>query len=106
MDDVEIRCQHPPGSRKCGENVVQFRQFPASVMDASLKRRSKSMPRLARNADFKKIWDSLLTFRKMPISGGGREYSYDEYLIRMYENLSMIPKSGHRFSEKIISNIS
>ena len=50
---------NPPALKKMlAENVVQFRQFPASVMDASLKAALEVYAEVsARNADFKKVWE-------------------------------------------------
>ena len=76
---------NPPALKKMlAENVVQFRQFPASVMDASLKAALEVYAEVsARNADFKKIWDSLLAFRNDAyLWWRVAEYSYDDYLIR------------------------
>jgi TRAP-type mannitol/chloroaromatic compound transport system substrate-binding protein len=76
---------NPPALKKMlAENVVQFRQFPASVMDASLKAALEVYAEVsARNADFKKVWDSLLAFRNDAyLWWRVAEYSYDDYLIR------------------------
>jgi TRAP-type mannitol/chloroaromatic compound transport system substrate-binding protein len=76
---------NPPALKKMlAENVVQFRQFPASVMDASLKAALEVYAEVsARNADFKKVWDSMLAFRNDAyLWWRVAEYSYDDYLIR------------------------
>jgi TRAP-type mannitol/chloroaromatic compound transport system substrate-binding protein len=76
---------NPPALKKMlGEGVVQFRQFPASVMDASLKAALEVYGEVsARNSDFKKIWDHLLAFRNDAyLWWRVAEYSYDDYLIR------------------------
>jgi TRAP-type mannitol/chloroaromatic compound transport system substrate-binding protein len=76
---------NPPALKKMlAEGVVQFRQFPAPVMDASLKAAFEVYAEVsARNADFKKIWDSLLAFRNDAyLWWRVAEYSYDDYLIR------------------------
>jgi TRAP-type mannitol/chloroaromatic compound transport system substrate-binding protein len=76
---------NPPALKKMlGEGVVQFRQFPAPVMDASLKAALEVYAEVsARNADFKKVWDSLLAFRNDAyLWWRVAEYSYDDYLIR------------------------
>jgi TRAP-type mannitol/chloroaromatic compound transport system substrate-binding protein len=76
---------NPPALKKMlAENVVQFRQFPASVMDASLKAALEVYAEVsARNADFKKVWDSVLAFRNDAyLWWRVAEYSYDDYLIR------------------------
>jgi TRAP-type mannitol/chloroaromatic compound transport system substrate-binding protein len=76
---------NPPALKKMlGEGVVQFRQFPASVMDASLKAALEVYGEVsARNPDFKKIWDHLLAFRNDAyLWWRVAEYSYDDYLIR------------------------
>jgi TRAP-type mannitol/chloroaromatic compound transport system substrate-binding protein len=63
---------------------VQFRQFPASVMDASLKAALEVYAEVStRNPDFKKIWEHLLAFRNDAyLWWRVAEYSYDDYLIR------------------------
>jgi TRAP-type mannitol/chloroaromatic compound transport system substrate-binding protein len=76
---------NPPALKKMlAEGVVQFRQFPAPVMDASLKAAFEVYAEVsARNADFKKVWDSLLAFRNDAyLWWRVAEYSYDDYLIR------------------------
>jgi TRAP-type mannitol/chloroaromatic compound transport system substrate-binding protein len=76
---------NPPALKKMlGEGVVQFRQFPASVMDASLKAALDVYGEVSgRNPDFKKIWEHLLAFRNDAyLWWRVAEYSYDDYLIR------------------------
>jgi len=76
---------NPPALKKMlGEGVVQFRQFPASVMDASLKAALEVYAEVStRNPDFKKIWEHLLAFRNDAyLWWRVAEYSYDDYLIR------------------------
>jgi TRAP-type mannitol/chloroaromatic compound transport system substrate-binding protein len=76
---------NPPALKKMlAEGVVQFRQFPASVMDASLKAALEIYGEVsARNPDFKKIWEHLLAFRNDAyLWWRVAEYSYDDYLIR------------------------
>jgi TRAP-type mannitol/chloroaromatic compound transport system substrate-binding protein len=76
---------NPPALKKMlAEGVVQFRQFPASVMDASLKAALEIYGEVsARNPDFKKIWDHLLAFRNDAyLWWRVAEYTYDDFLIR------------------------
>jgi TRAP-type mannitol/chloroaromatic compound transport system substrate-binding protein len=76
---------NPPALKKMlAEGVVQFRQFPASVMDASLKAALEVYAEVStRNPDFKKIWEHLLAFRNDAyLWWRVAEYSYDDYLIR------------------------
>jgi TRAP-type mannitol/chloroaromatic compound transport system substrate-binding protein len=76
---------NPAALRKLlAEDVVKLRQFPASVMDASLKAAFEVYADVsARNPDFKKVWDSLLAFRNDAyLWWRVAEYSYDDYLIR------------------------
>jgi TRAP-type mannitol/chloroaromatic compound transport system substrate-binding protein len=76
---------NPPALKKMlTEGVVQFRQFPASVMDASLKAALEVYAEVStRNPDFKKIWEHLLAFRNDAyLWWRVAEYSYDDYLIR------------------------
>ena len=66
------------------ENLVQFRQFPASVMEASLKASLEVYAEVsAKNLDFKKVWDSMLAFRNDEyLWWRVAEYPYDDFLIR------------------------
>jgi TRAP-type mannitol/chloroaromatic compound transport system substrate-binding protein len=76
---------NPPALKKMlAEGVVQFRQFPASVMDASLKAALEIYGEVsARNGDFKKIWEHLLAFRNDAyLWWRVAEYTYDDFLIR------------------------
>ena len=76
---------NPAALRKLlAEDVVKLRQFPAPVMDASLKAAFEVYAEVsARNADFKKVWDAVLTFRNDAyLWWRVAEYSYDDYLIR------------------------
>jgi TRAP-type mannitol/chloroaromatic compound transport system substrate-binding protein len=76
---------NPPALKKMlAEGVVQFRQFPASVMDASLKSALEIYGEVsARNPDFKKVWEHLLAFRNDAyLWWRVAEYTYDDFLIR------------------------
>jgi TRAP-type mannitol/chloroaromatic compound transport system substrate-binding protein len=76
---------NPAALRKLlAEDVVKLRQFPAPVMDASLKAAFEVYADMsARNADFKKVWDAVLAFRNEAyLWWRVAEYSYDDYLIR------------------------
>jgi len=66
------------------EGIVQFRQFPPSVMEASLKAALEVYAEVsARNADFKKAWESMLAFRNDAyLWWRVAEYTYDDFLIR------------------------
>lgn len=66
------------------EGAVQFRQFPPAVMEASLKAALEVYAEVsARNADFKKVWDSMLAFRNDAyLWWRVAEYTYDDFLIR------------------------
>jgi TRAP-type mannitol/chloroaromatic compound transport system substrate-binding protein len=66
------------------ENLVQFRQFPASVMEASLKAALEVYAEVsARNEAFKKAWASMLAFRNDAyLWWRVAEYTYDDFLIR------------------------
>jgi TRAP-type mannitol/chloroaromatic compound transport system substrate-binding protein len=66
------------------EGVVQFRQFPAPVMDASLKASLEVYAEVsARNPDFKKAWESMLAYRNEAyLWWRVAEYTYDDFLIR------------------------
>ena len=66
------------------EDIVKLRQFPASVMDASLKAAFEVYADVSsRNPDFKKIWEHLLAFRNDAyLWWRVAEYSYDDFLLR------------------------
>ena len=66
------------------DGVVQFRQFPAPIMDACLKASFEVYAEVsAKNADFKKVWESLLAFRNDSyLWWRVAEYTYDDFLIR------------------------
>jgi TRAP-type mannitol/chloroaromatic compound transport system substrate-binding protein len=63
---------------------VQLKPFPMSVMDTCLKASLELYGEVsAANADFKKIWDSMLPFRNdQYLWWQVAEYTYDTYLIR------------------------
>ena len=63
---------------------AQLKPFPVSVMDACLRASLDLYGEVsAANADFKKIWDSMLPFRNdQYLWWQVAEYSYDTYLIR------------------------
>ena len=66
------------------EGVVQFKQFPAPVMDACLKASFEVYAEVAaKNADFKEIWEQVFAFRNDAyLWWRVAEYSYDDYLLR------------------------
>ena len=66
------------------DGVVQLRQFPAPVMDACLKAAFEVYADVsAKNADFKKVWESLLAFRNDAyLWWRVAEYTYDDFLVR------------------------
>src|SRR5262245_15747870 len=70
--------------RMLSEGVVQFRQFPAPVMDASLKAALEIYAEVsARHAEFKKLSEALLAFRNDAyLWWRVAEYTYDDFLIR------------------------
>jgi TRAP-type mannitol/chloroaromatic compound transport system substrate-binding protein len=70
--------------RMLNERVVQFKQFPAPVMEACLKAALEVYAEVSeRNADFKKVWDSMLAFRNDAyLWWRVAEYTYDDFLIR------------------------
>jgi TRAP-type mannitol/chloroaromatic compound transport system substrate-binding protein len=76
---------NPPALKKMlAEDVAKLRQFPASVMDASLKAAFEVYADVSsRNPDFKKIWEHLLAFRNDAyLWWRVAEYSYDDYILR------------------------
>ena len=63
---------------------TQLRPFPTPVMDACLKAAYEVYAEVsAKNADFKKVWASMLAFRNDEyLWWRVAEYTYDDYLIR------------------------
>jgi len=66
------------------EGIVQFKQFPAPVMDACLKAAFEVYAEVsAKNAEFKQIWEQVFAFRNDAyLWWRVAEYSYDDFLIR------------------------
>ncbi len=70
--------------RMLAEGLVQFRQFPTPVMEASLRAAFEIYAEVsARNAAFKKVWDSMHAFRNDAyLWWRVAEYTFDDFLIR------------------------
>jgi TRAP-type mannitol/chloroaromatic compound transport system substrate-binding protein len=76
---------NPAALRKMlSDGLVQFRQFPPTVMEASLKAALEVYAEVsARNHDFKKVWQALLAFRNDAyLWWRVAEFTYDDFLIR------------------------
>jgi TRAP-type mannitol/chloroaromatic compound transport system substrate-binding protein len=63
---------------------AQLRAFSPAIMEACLKAALEVYAEVsAKNADFKKVWDSMLAFRNDEyLWWRVAEYSYDDFLIR------------------------
>jgi TRAP-type mannitol/chloroaromatic compound transport system substrate-binding protein len=66
------------------EGVVKFQAFSPAIMDACLKAANEVYAEVsASNADFKKVWDSMLAYRNDAyLWWRVAEYTYDDFLIR------------------------
>ena len=75
---------NPPALRRLLAGGTQLRAFSPAIMDACLKAALEVYAEVsARNADFKKVWESMLAFRnEQYLWWQVAEYSYDSYLIR------------------------
>ena len=63
---------------------TQLKPFPVPVMDACLKSWNEVTAEIsAANADYKKVWDSIVAFRNDAyLWWQVAEYGYDTYMIR------------------------
>jgi TRAP-type mannitol/chloroaromatic compound transport system substrate-binding protein len=75
---------NPPALRRLLAGGTQLRAFSPAIMDACLKAALEVYAEVsAKNADFKKAWESMLAFRnEQYLWWQVAEYSYDSYLIR------------------------
>lgn len=75
---------NPPALRRLLAAGTQLRAFSPAIMDACLKAAFEVYAEVsAKNADFKKVWESMLAFRnEQYLWWQVAEYSYDSYLIR------------------------
>jgi len=75
---------NPQALRRMLGAGTELRTFPQSIMEASLKAANELYAELsAKNADFKKAYDSLVTFRAESLPWWGlNEYAYDTFMIR------------------------
>jgi TRAP-type mannitol/chloroaromatic compound transport system substrate-binding protein len=75
---------NPAALRRLIAGGTQLRAFSPEIMDACLKASLEVYAEVsARNADFKKVWESLVAFRNDQYSWWQvAEYSYDTYMIR------------------------
>jgi TRAP-type mannitol/chloroaromatic compound transport system substrate-binding protein len=75
---------NPPALRRLIAAGAQLRPFPQPVMDVCLKASFDLYAEVsATNADFKKVWESMLAFRNdQYLWWQVAEYTYDSYLIR------------------------
>jgi TRAP-type mannitol/chloroaromatic compound transport system substrate-binding protein len=76
--------ENPPALRRLLAGGTQLRAFSPAIMDACLKAAFEVYAEVsAKNADFKKVWESMLAFRnEQYLWWQVAEYSYDSYLIR------------------------
>ncbi len=75
---------NPPALRRLLAGGTKLRAFSPTIMDACLKAALEFYAETsAKNADFKRVWESLLGFRnEQYLWWQVAEYSYDSYLIR------------------------
>jgi TRAP-type mannitol/chloroaromatic compound transport system substrate-binding protein len=76
--------RNPQALKRLVANGVQLRPFSQSVMEACLKASNEvNTETSAVNADYKKIWDSIVAFRNDEyLWWQVAEYSYDTFMIR------------------------
>ena len=75
---------NPQALRRMLGAGTELRTFPQSIMEASLKAANELYAELsAKNADFKKAYDSMVAFRGESLPWWGlNEYAYDTFMIR------------------------
>jgi TRAP-type mannitol/chloroaromatic compound transport system substrate-binding protein len=75
---------NPPALKRLVAGGAQLRPFPQPVMDASLKAALEVYAEVSKtNADFKKVWDSVLPFRNDEyLWWQVAELTFDSYLVR------------------------
>jgi TRAP-type mannitol/chloroaromatic compound transport system substrate-binding protein len=87
--NVWVQARYDAGNPAALKRLIaagtQLKPFPSAVMDACHKAAFELYAEVsATNADFKKMWDSILAFRNEEyLWWQVAEYSYDTYLIRM-----------------------
>jgi len=76
--------RNPAALKRLVANGTQLRPFPLPVMEACLKASNEvNAETSARNADFKKVWDSIVAFRGDEyLWWQVAEYTYDTFMIR------------------------
>jgi TRAP-type mannitol/chloroaromatic compound transport system substrate-binding protein len=76
--------RNPQALKRLVANGAQLRPFSQSVMEACLKASNEvNAETSAANADFKKVWDSIVAFRNDEYLWWQlAEYTYDSFLIR------------------------
>jgi TRAP-type mannitol/chloroaromatic compound transport system substrate-binding protein len=75
---------NPAALRKLLNEGVKLRPFPGPVMEACLKAALEVYAEVsAKNADFKKVWETMLAFRNdQYLWWRVAEYTYDDFMIR------------------------
>ena len=76
--------RNPAALKRLIAGGAQLRAFPASVMDASFKAANELYAEIsASNADFKKVYDSVVAFRNDAyLWWQVAEYGFDNFMIR------------------------
>lgn len=76
--------RNPAALKRLVANGVQLRPFSQSVMEACLKASNEvNAETSAANADYKKVWDSIVAFRNDEyLWWQVAEYTYDSFMIR------------------------
>lgn len=76
--------RNPGALRRLVAGGAQLRPFPQEVMEAALKQANEAYADLAaKNADFKRVYDALKTFRNEEyLWFQVAEYTYDNFMIR------------------------
>jgi TRAP-type mannitol/chloroaromatic compound transport system substrate-binding protein len=81
---AKFDASNPPALKRLLAGGTQLRAFSPAIMEACLKAAIEVYAEVsAKNADFKKIWDSILAFRNDGyLWWRVAEYSYDDFMIR------------------------
>jgi TRAP-type mannitol/chloroaromatic compound transport system substrate-binding protein len=81
---AKFDASNPAALRRLLAAGTQLRAFSPAVMEACLKAALEVYAEISdKNADFKKVWESMLAFRNdQYLWWRVAEYTYDDFLIR------------------------
>ena len=83
-ETAKYDARNPAALKRLVANGTQLRPFPQTVMEACLKASNEvNAETSAANADYKKVWDSIVAFRNDEyLWWQVAEYTYDTFMIR------------------------